>query len=109
MTRVRGVIKGGNNMWTYNYANELYHHGIKGMRWGHRRYQNSDGSLTNVGRRRYKDDPSVVKSKQEFKLAKKAYKKAQRKANTMSTYKNIKDEKLAFNRFDSKKFTYQVD
>ena len=43
MTRVRGVIKGGNNMWTYNYANELYHHGIKGMRWGHRRYQNSDG------------------------------------------------------------------
>ena len=49
------------------------------MRWGHRRYQNSDGSLTNAGRRRYKDDPSVVKSKQEFKLAKKAYKKAQRK------------------------------
>ena len=109
MTRVRGVIKGGNNMWTYNYANELYHHGIKGMRWGHRRYQNSDGSLTNVGRRRYKDDPSVVKSKQEFKLAKKAYKKAQRKANTMSTYKNIKEEKLAFNKFKSKKFKYQVN
>ena len=54
-------------MWVYNYANELYHHGIKGMRWGFRRYQNSDGYLTNVGRRRYKDDPSVVKSKQEFK------------------------------------------
>lgn len=42
-------------MWSYNYANELYHHGIKGMKWGHRRYQNSDGSLTNAGRRRYND------------------------------------------------------
>lgn len=24
-------------MWTYNYTNELYHHGVKGMRWGHRK------------------------------------------------------------------------
>lgn len=33
--------------------NELHHHGIKGMRWGVRRYQNADGSLTADGRRRY--------------------------------------------------------
>lgn len=33
--------------------NELYHHGIKGMKWGVRRYQNEDGSLTNAGKRRY--------------------------------------------------------
>lgn len=32
--------------------NELYHHGIKGMRWGIRRYQNKDGSLTAAGRKR---------------------------------------------------------
>ena len=32
---------------------ELYHHGIKGMRWGVRRFQNSDGSLTSAGKRRY--------------------------------------------------------
>lgn len=32
---------------------ELYHHGTKGMRWGIRRYQNSDGSLTAAGRVRY--------------------------------------------------------
>lgn len=32
--------------------NELYHHGIKGMRWGIRRYQNPDGSLTPAGKKR---------------------------------------------------------
>lgn len=35
------------------YQAELYHHGIKGQKWGVRRYQNSDGSLTAAGRERY--------------------------------------------------------
>lgn len=32
--------------------NTLYHHGTKGMRWGVRRYQNKDGSLTPLGKKR---------------------------------------------------------
>lgn len=34
---------------------ELYHFGIKGMQWGIRRYQNKDGSLTDLGRKRISD------------------------------------------------------
>ena len=34
-------------------TNELAHHGILGMKWGVRRYQNEDGSLTSAGRIRY--------------------------------------------------------
>ena len=32
---------------------ELYHHGIKGQKWGMRRYQNRDGTLTEAGKERY--------------------------------------------------------
>lgn len=38
------------------YSDELYHHGVKGQKWGVRRYQNPDGTLTEAGRKRYGND-----------------------------------------------------
>ena len=40
---------------------ELRHHGIKGQKWGVRRYQNKDGSLTADGRKRYADSIADTK------------------------------------------------
>ena len=43
---------------------ELYHWGVKGMKWGVRRYQNKDGSLTAAGKRRFKSVASDEKKQQ---------------------------------------------
>lgn len=42
---------------------ELYHHGIRGQKWGVRRYQNSDGTYTEEGQRRRSISQVIVESK----------------------------------------------
>ena len=47
---------------------ELAHYGILGMKWGVRRYQNKDGSLTAAGKKRYnRDEQKIVKKKPSVK------------------------------------------
>ena len=43
--------------------NSLSHSGIKGMRWGVRRYENEDGTLTESGKARYNEDKTPKNSK----------------------------------------------
>ena len=43
------TLKAGGKM---SNSNELTHYGIKGQKWGVRRYQNKDGTLTNLGKSR---------------------------------------------------------
>lgn len=50
-------------------ANYLQHHGIKGMRWGIRRFQRKDGSLTPAGKKRY-DDDEKEETPEEFEARK---------------------------------------
>lgn len=50
----------------YRYNDEIYHHGIKGQKWGVRRFQNKDGSLTPAGKKRYDDNDIVVRKGDEI-------------------------------------------
>ena len=68
----KSLEQGGDKMntWTCTRQGELYHHGIKGQKWGVRRFQNKDGSLTPAGRRRYDDGDNINTSKPKDKKTK---------------------------------------
>lgn len=51
-----------------DYRDYLEHHGILGMRWGVRRYQNKDGSLTSSGKKHYSSKNALAKDKDRHRL-----------------------------------------
>ena len=91
--------------------NELYHHGVKGMKWGVRRYQNYDGSYTKRGLARFeRASERQEKTSNAYKQAKTDYKTGKvdkstvkrakadaklAKRNMSKAYDSLKKDKLA--------------
>lgn len=70
-------------MWSYVYSDELYHHGIKGQRWGIRRFQNKDGSLTPLGKKRVKENSDNNDNHDDYQ-----------KAHSKTSVKTLSDKEL---------------
>lgn len=56
----------------------IAHHGIKGQKWGRRRYQNPDGSLTEAGRKHLEKKDEKWAKKNYNKVYKQTYKKSEK-------------------------------
>ena len=56
-------------MSTWIVSDELYHHGIKGQKWGIRRWQNEDGTLTEEGKKKYGTVENFEKAQKRKKIA----------------------------------------
>lgn len=91
-------------MWNYNYNDELCHFGVKGMKWGVRRYRNYDGSYTRAGLKRYDDSlAKYEKADKRYKTAKANYKNAKKSGSSTDGMKTeIINSKLARKKAKSK-------
>lgn len=77
--------------YVYTSKGELYHHGVKGMKWGQRLYQNKDGSLTALGKKRRANLEGKI-SKLEAKNKKLGGKKGESESKSEAPHKKSVSE-----------------
>lgn len=88
------------------YDDYLEHHGIKGQKWGIRRFQNPDGSLTDKGQKRYNMKEArkeAVQSRRDRMRANAEYRSAIREP--LSRFKKVEDAQLK--NLDEKEKAYE--
>lgn len=73
----------------YLKIKELYHWGIKGQKWGVRRYQNEDGTLTESGRARYNSD---LTEKDPKKMTDEDLRKSSQRIQAEQNYKMLRSK-----------------
>lgn len=82
-------------MWQYNNTDELYHYGVKGMRWGVRRAEKNAGSYTRKGINKFKESSDAYDSaKKKFDQAK----QSKDKVAIKSTKRDLKSAKSRMNK-----------
>ena len=99
------------------YDEELQHWGVKGQKWGVRKYQNKDGSLTPAGKKRYGSLTEAVgavkaahiKAKRKKQLAEARKVAAEKKAAAEQRAKDVADGKISARKMTSEELQKQID
>lgn len=91
----------------FNYDEDLEHYGVKGQRWGIRKYQNKDGSLTELGRKHYGGEKAREYKRAETEVQIKKLEKAVSKGDLKKANEAMKNLN-ALNRMEEKDITNEM-
>ena len=78
-------------------SDSLTHYGVTGMKWGVRRYQNTDGSLTTAGKKRYRSPVDIIKLKEKSDKKQKSKKSPEQLESEFQKKQDVKNRGVLTN------------